>query len=112
MVAMRDVHALAGGACRQGTLLELDMVLGFLEGALAAPMDGASVPLGQVLHERATEGNIQDLHPSADRQDRDLGGEGMADRADLEVVSVWIRGLGSRLPRVAVARRIQVGTTD
>jgi hypothetical protein len=44
---------------------------------------------GQVLVERPTQGNVEDLHPTADAEDGDSAPQGQLQERHLERVSFW-----------------------
>ena len=69
-------------------------------------------PVGQVLVERPAAGDVEDLHPAADAEQRDASLQRASRQRDLESVAVRIGpdGLGVRLGAVALG--IDVGAAS
>jgi hypothetical protein len=66
--------------------------------ARVAPVLVVAVALWQVLQQRAARGDVHELHPAADAQQREVALEGAARERDLEVVRA--RGPCRGSPRV------------
>ena len=76
---------------------------------------GEAVPVifaPDVLHQRATEGDVEHLHPTADREDRLVGVDGRGDHRQLHLVVLGNDAVQRFLRcRLAVPTRIDVATT-
>src|SRR4051794_41940280 len=70
MVGLRCVTDLTAGARGERARLEPDVVVGVVEGAERAAVVGVADVVGQVLHERPAEGDVDQLHAAADAEDR------------------------------------------
>ena len=99
VVGLRAVDDLAGGARGQRAVGQAHVVVGAVEGARVAPVLVVAVALGQVLQQRAAGGDVHELHPAADAQQREVALQRAAGERDLEVVALGDRaaGLGVRL---------------
>ena len=76
-----------------------------------APARWRSEPstVGQVLVERAAEGDVQHLHAAADAEDGHVALERRARQRDLEPVALGSRAVGLRVGLGAVGGRVDVG---
>ena len=89
--------------------VQADVVVGAVEGARDAPVLVVAVALGQVLQQRAAGGDVHDLHPAADAQQRQVALERAAGERDLEVVALGHRAAGLRVGLLPVGRGVDVG---
>ena len=69
-------------------------------------------PVGQVLIERPAAGDVEDLHPAADAEQRDPALERASRQRDLEVVTVGIGPDRLRMRLRAVALGVDVGAAS
>ncbi len=69
-------------------------------------------PVGQMLVERPAAGDVEDLHPAADAEQRDATLQRASRQRDLEAVAVRIGPDGLRMRLGAVALGIDVGAAS
>ena len=100
---------LAGGAGGQRAVAQAHVVVGAVEGARVAAVLVVAVALGQVLEQRAARGDVHELHPAADAQQREVALEGAARERDLEVVALGHRAAGLGVGLLPVGGRVDVG---
>ena len=65
--------------------------------------------VGDVLVERPAAGDVEQLHPATDPQQRQIAIEGAARERDLEAVALGPGVLGARVGLGAVGGRVDVG---
>ena len=87
---------LARGARGQRALAQPHVVVGAVEGADHAPVLLVAEALGQVLQQRAAAGDVDQLHPPADPQHRQVALDRRARERDLERVALGHRVHASR----------------
>ena len=106
LVVMRANHeplGSRGSRCHRARL-EPDGVVGELTRGVHVHLG-----VGEVLLERAAKGDIEDLKPAADRQQRHVPVNRRASNRDLEGVAPLMDAGGVRTGLGAVERRIEVG---
>ena len=103
VVGLGRMEHLPGRPRRQRALLERHIVVGTVEGAEHAPVFLVAEALRQVLHERATESDVDQLHPAADPQQRQVALDRRTCQCDLERIARGNRVDG--LADVSPARR-------
>ena len=69
-------------------------------------------PVGQVLVEGSAAGDVQDLHPTADAEQRDPALERLPRQRDLEVVTIGIGPDGLRMRLSPLALGVDVGAAS
>ena len=111
LVVMRlgRVRKLARDTRGQRALAQQDIMVGAVERADHAAMPTVTEQLGQVLQQRAAAGDVDQLHPPADPQHRQVPLDRRAGQGDLERVALGHRVHGLRVRPLAVAAGVDVG---
>src|SRR5271154_3126647 len=91
MVGAGLVLALPCRACRKRSLEQTHIVLGPVERAEDPPVLAMAEMLGQVLAQRAAAGDVDQLHPPADPQHREVTLDRRVHERDLEDVALGYR---------------------
>ena len=102
---------LAGGAGSKGACGQRDVVIGTVEGAHHTQVFVVAETLGEMLQERASQRNIDQLHASADTEHRHIPLDRGAKQRDFkESRSGTVSGLGVGL--LAVAGGVDIGAAS
>ena len=110
VVGLGHVGELPRGARRERPLDQHHVVLGAVEGAHHAAVIAVADEVGEVLDERAPEGDVDQLHPPADPEHRHVRLDRRPREGDLERVPLGHRVVGLRMGRLAVAGGVDVGS--
>jgi hypothetical protein len=99
--------ALAEQRAEPGTRLDRDLLLAEHRGRGLVRLGAEDI--GQVLHERAAECDVHQLHAAADAEERQFELDGGREQCVLPVVAIGARGAGALVRRLPVTRRVDVG---
>ncbi len=97
---------------RQRVGCQAHLVVGALEASGHAEVLVVAELVGQVLQQRAAEGDIEHLHAAADPEHRHVALDRTAAQRDLELVAFGRRAVGLGIGRGAVGGGIDVGAPD
>ena len=84
-------------------------MVGAVEGAGHPQVFVVAEALGQVLEQRAAVGDVDELHPAADPEHRQVALDRGAHERDLEAVALGHRVERLGMGLLAIARRVDVG---
>ena len=108
MMGLRRVTLLTGRARGQRAREQAHVVVDAVEAARHAPVMLVAEQLGQVLVQGAPARDVDDLHPAADAEQRQVALERAAHEGDLERVAPRIGVDGQRVAPRAVGARVDV----